>query len=31
LSIAKFGPGIVENLLNWLEGRPLVRVVTGPG
>jgi len=28
---AKFGPGIVENLLNWLEGRPLVRVVTGPG
>jgi phosphoglycerate dehydrogenase-like enzyme len=28
---AKFGPGIVENLLNWLEGRPLARVVTGPG
>ena len=28
---AKFGPGIVENLMNWLEGRPLVRVVTGPG
>jgi phosphoglycerate dehydrogenase-like enzyme len=26
---AKFGPGVVENLLNWLEGRPLVRVVTG--
>jgi phosphoglycerate dehydrogenase-like enzyme len=28
---AKFGPGIVENLVNWLEGRPLARVVTGPG
>jgi len=26
---AKFGPGVVENLLNWLDGRPLVRVVTG--
>jgi phosphoglycerate dehydrogenase-like enzyme len=26
---AKFGPGVVENLLNWLEGRPLVRVVKG--
>ena len=26
---AKFGPGVVENLLNWLEGRPLVRVQTG--
>jgi len=26
---ARFGPGVVENLLNWLEGRPLVRVVTG--
>jgi phosphoglycerate dehydrogenase-like enzyme len=26
---AKFGPGIVENLMNWLEGRPLVRVVKG--
>ena len=26
---AKFGPGIVENLMNWLEGRPLVRVQTG--
>ncbi len=26
---AKFGPGIVENLMNWLEGRPLVRLQTG--
>jgi phosphoglycerate dehydrogenase-like enzyme len=26
---AKFGPGVVENLLNWLDGRPLGRVVTG--
>ena len=26
---AKFGPGVVENLMNWLEGRPLVRVVKG--
>lgn len=26
---AKFGPGVVENLMNWLEKRPLVRVVTG--
>ena len=26
---AKFGPGVVENLMNWLEGRPLVRVTTG--
>jgi len=26
---AKFGPGVVENLLNWLEGRPLVRVQAG--
>ena len=26
---AKFGPGVVENLLNWLEGRPLVRIVKG--
>ena len=26
---AKFGPGVVENLMNWLEGRPLVRVQTG--
>jgi phosphoglycerate dehydrogenase-like enzyme len=26
---ARFGPGVVENLLNWLEGRPLVRVQTG--
>jgi len=26
---AKFGPGVVENLLNWLQGRPLARVVKG--
>jgi phosphoglycerate dehydrogenase-like enzyme len=26
---AKFGPGVVENLLKWLEGRPLVRMVKG--
>jgi len=26
---AKFGPGVVENLMNWLEGRPLVRVQKG--
>ena len=26
---AKFGPDVVENLLNWLEGRPLVRLQTG--
>ena len=26
---AKFGPGVVENLLNWLEGRSLVRVLKG--
>lgn len=26
---AKFGPGVVENLMNWLEGRALVRVTTG--
>jgi phosphoglycerate dehydrogenase-like enzyme len=26
---AKFGPGVVENLMNWLDGRPLVRVVSG--
>jgi len=26
---SKFGPGVVENLMNWLEGRPLVRVVKG--
>jgi phosphoglycerate dehydrogenase-like enzyme len=26
---AKFGPGVVENLVNWLEGRPLVRIQTG--
>ena len=24
---ANFGPGVVENLMNWLEARPLVRVV----
>ena len=29
LSFGKFGPGAVENLLNWLEGRPLVRLQTG--
>ena len=29
LSFGKFGPGAVENLLNWLEGRPLVRIQTG--
>ena len=29
-SFEKFGVGAVENLLNWLEGRPLVRVQTGP-
>ena len=28
-SFAKFGSGAVENLLNWLEGRPLVRLQTG--
>jgi len=22
---AKFGPGVVENLLAWLQGRPLPR------
>jgi phosphoglycerate dehydrogenase-like enzyme len=26
---AKFGPGVVENLLNWLEGRPLARIQKG--
>jgi phosphoglycerate dehydrogenase-like enzyme len=26
---AKFGPGVVENLMNWLEGRALVRLVKG--
>jgi len=26
---AKFGPGVVENLMNWLEGRPLVRLQSG--
>jgi phosphoglycerate dehydrogenase-like enzyme len=29
-SFAKFGTGAVENLLNWLEGKPLVRIQTGP-
>jgi phosphoglycerate dehydrogenase-like enzyme len=29
LSFGKFGPGAVENLLNWLEGRALLRVQTG--
>ena len=29
-SFEKFGTGAVENLLNWLEGRPLVRVQSGP-
>jgi phosphoglycerate dehydrogenase-like enzyme len=28
-SFEKFGTGAVENLMNWLEGRPLVRVQTG--
>ena len=28
-SFEKFGVGAVENLMNWLEGRPLVRVQTG--
>ena len=28
-SFEKFAGGSVENLLNWLEGRPLVRVQTG--
>ena len=28
-SFEKFGSGSVENLVNWLEGRPLVRVQTG--
>ena len=27
-SFEKFGTGAVENLMNWLEGRPLVRVQT---
>jgi phosphoglycerate dehydrogenase-like enzyme len=26
---AKFGPGVVEDLLAWLEGRPIPRIVTG--
>ena len=26
---AKFGPGVVENLLAWLDGRPIPRIVTG--
>ena len=28
-SFEKFASGSIENLLNWLEGRPLVRVQTG--
>jgi len=28
-SFEKFGTGAVENLMNWLEGRPLVRVQGG--
>jgi hypothetical protein len=28
-SFEKFATGSVENLVNWLEGRPLVRVQTG--
>jgi phosphoglycerate dehydrogenase-like enzyme len=28
-SFEKFGTGAVENLMNWLEGRPLVRVQAG--
>ncbi len=24
---ANFGPGVVENLVNWLQGKPLVRLV----
>ena len=24
---SKFGPGVVENLLNWLQGKPLVRTL----
>ena len=28
-SFEKFGTGAVENLMNWLEGRPLVRLQTG--
>ena len=26
---AKFGPGVVENLLAWLDGKPMPRPVTG--
>lgn len=26
---SKFGPGVVENLLAWLQGKPLVRVLQG--
>ena len=29
-SFDKFASGSIENLLNWLQGRPLVRVQTGP-
>ncbi|HUQ28573.1 MAG TPA: D-2-hydroxyacid dehydrogenase family protein [Usitatibacter sp.] len=28
-SFEKFGAGAIENLMNWLEGRPLVRLQTG--
>jgi D-3-phosphoglycerate dehydrogenase len=28
-SFEKFATGSVENLVNWLEGRPLARVQTG--
>jgi phosphoglycerate dehydrogenase-like enzyme len=28
---AKFGPGVVDNLLAWLEGKPLKRELQGPG
>jgi phosphoglycerate dehydrogenase-like enzyme len=28
---SKFGPGVVENLLLWLRGQPLVREVTSAG
>lgn len=27
---AKFGPNVVENLVAWLDGKPLPRVVKGP-
>ncbi len=28
-AFSKFGPGSVENLMNWLEGRPLARLQAG--